>query len=341
MTDRRLDKVALTGRGTHILIWAYISISAVLAVWSIGEVRVAWPTVVGLVVLLGVGVILTLDSTEPLRRSTAIAVAVAWPIVAAHISWQLEVAGGHSQWYFGAGTVTMFFIGLRGRLGIAWLGFAALSAVIVAWGATTEFGVVTGLLLVGKQLPILIVGTLFTIGLRRSTATIERLTEKASTRAIVEAAELASTAERNARLQELDALATPLLARLVDGSTLTDDDRLQFAVVEAELRDGLRARSLAVPSLAAAARAARLRGVEVVLLDDRYPADVSEETVGEVAAAIVETLAEASRGRVVARLLPEGRAEVATIMSDTGERQRHRVIYPNGRANAASPEKGT
>lgn len=339
MSDRRLDQVALTGRGTHILMWAYVITSAVLAVWSIGEVRAAWPTIVALAVLVGVGVILTLDSTEPLRRSTAVITAVAWTIVAALVSWQLEIAGGHSQWYYGAGTVTMFFIGLRGRLGIAWIGFAAQSAVIVAWGATTEFGVGTALLLVGKQLPILMVGTLFTIGLRRTTSAIERLTEKTSTRAIVEAAQLASTAERNERLQELDALATPLLARLVDGSTLTDADRLQFAVAEAELRDGLRARSLAVPAIAAAARAARLRGVEVVLLDDRYPADVSEETVAEVAAEIAEVLDGASGGRVVARLLPEGRAETATIMTDTGERQRHRVIYPSGN-RAPDAERG-
>ena len=322
----RLDQVALTGRGTHILLWAYVATSGALAVWSIGEVRSPWPTLLGLLVLVGVGVLLTLDSSQPLRRSTAVTVAIAWTAVSVLVSWQLEVAGGHSQWYFGAATVTMFFVGLRGRQGIAWLGFLAQAVVIVLWGATSEFGVVTALLLVGKQLPILIVGTLFTVGLRRTTSTIARLTAKTSTRAIVEAAELASTAERNARLQELDALATPLLARLVDGTPLTDADRLEFAVAEAELRDGLRARSLTVPAVVAAARAARQRGVEVVLLDDRYPEIPDAATLDTITSDLVTALDAASAGRVVARLLPPGRDEAATILSDTGAEQLHRVI---------------
>ena len=326
----RLDQVALTGRGTHVLMWAYIVTSAVLAIWSIGEVVSPWPTVVALAVLIGVGVVLTLDNSEPLQRSTAVMTVVAWVAVALFVSWQLEVAGGHSQWYFGAGTVTMFFIGLRGRLGIAWLGFIAQSLVIVAWGYTTEFGVVTALLLVGKQLPILLVGTLFTVGLRRTTATMARLTERTSNRAIVEAAQLASTNERNARLQELDAIATPLLARLVEGTPLTDADRMEFAVAEAELRDGLRARSLTVPPVVAAARAARQRGVQVVLLDDRYPDLPDATTLAAITSELVAALDSATTGRVVARLLPPGRSDAATILSDTGTAQEHRVVPEPG-----------
>ena len=325
-TPARLDQVALTGRATHILLWAYVATSAVLAIWSIGEVMTPWPTLVALAVLVGVGVLLTRDNSQPLRRSTAIAAAVAWVAVAVLVCWQLEVAGGHSQWFFGAGTVTMFLVGLRGRLGIAWLGFVALSLVIVVWGSTTEFGAVTALLLVGKQLPILLVGTFFTVGLRRTTATIARLTEKTSNRAVVEAAQLASTAERNARLQELDAIATPLLARLVDGAPLSDADRVEFAVAEAELRDGLRARSLTVPTVVAAARAARQRGVQVVLLDDRYPDVPDATTLATITNELVDALDAATAGRVVARLLPSGRAEAATILSDSGAAQEHRVV---------------
>ena len=325
-TPARLDQVALTGRGTHILLWAYVATSAVLAIWSIGEVASPWPTLLGLGVLVGVGFLLTFDSSEPVRRSTALIAVIAWIVVALLISWQLEQAGGHSQWYYGAGTVTMFFIGLRGRLGIAWLGFIAQSLVIVLWCCTTEYGPLTALLLVGKQLPILLVGTLFTVGLRRTNATIARLTEKTSNRAVVEAAQLASTDERNARLQELDAIATPLLARLVDGTPVTDADRIEFAVAEAELRDGLRARSLTVPAVVSAARAARKRGVQVVLLDDRYPDVPDATTLATITGELVEALDAATTGRVVARLLPSGRSEAATILSDSGMVQEHRVV---------------
>ncbi|MDH6179885.1 hypothetical protein M2152_000067 [Microbacteriaceae bacterium SG_E_30_P1] len=326
MSAGGVDKVDFTGRGTHILLWAYIVASGILAVWSMDEISTPWPTVLGLGVLVVIGILLTADTATPVRLSTALISAVAWTIVALASTWYIVVPGGHAQWYYGAGTVTMFFLALRGRLGIAWLGFGAQSAVIVVWGLTTDVGLIVSLFLIGKQLAILLVGTLFTVGLRRADATLRRLAEQTSARAMLEAAGLASTAERNERLQELDALATPLLARIVDGGPLTPEDRVEFAVAEAELRDGLRARALASADVVAAARAARRRGVEVVLLDDRNPEALDDATLRAVMADIVQALDAATAGRVVARLLPPGRDAAATILSDTGTRQEHHGV---------------
>ncbi len=322
----RLELVPFTGRGTRILIWSYVVTIGLLAVWSLDEVRTHGPTLFGLLVLVAVGLLLTVDREVPLSLSTAIVVASVWPAVALLISWQLEVAGGQSQWFFGAGTVSMFFVSLRGRVLIGWIGFAALSLVVILWGATTETGVVAALLLTGKQAPILLVGALFTVGLKRTSATIVRLAGETSARASVEAAQLATSTERRRRLEELDAVATPLLNLLVSGRELTDADRVEFAVAEAELRDGLRARSLAVPEVAASAREARRRGVEVVLLDDRYPATTDAQVLSTVIERVVSALTSTPSGRVVARLLPEGREDVATILMDTGERQSREVI---------------
>lgn len=322
----KLELVALTGRGTHVLIWAYVLTMGALAVWSIDEVRSPWPTVFGVVILLAVGVLLTLDRSEPMSRLTAILVAISWLSVALLVSWQLEEPGGHSQWFYGAGTVCMFFVGLRGRQLISWIGFGGLSAIVAVWTITAGFGPLTALLLVGKQLPIMLVSTLFSYGLRRTTRSIMRLSEETSTRAAVEAAQLATTAERNERLAELDAIATPLLARLVAEEPLTEEDRLEFAVAEAQLRDGLRARALCSSEVVDAARDARRRGIQVLLLDDRYPAEAAPDVLATVRARVATALRSATDGRVVARLLPEGRDEVATILVDGELAQRRDVV---------------
>ncbi|MGX5682086.1 hypothetical protein [Schumannella luteola] len=325
----RLQLVALTGPGTHVLVWGYVVTMAALALSSLDEVRSPWPTVHGVAIMVAVGVLLTLDRREPLGRATAVLVAIAWVAVALLVSWQLKEPGGHSQWFFGAGTVSLFFVGLRGRQLIAWLGFAALSAVVVVWAVSTGVSIPVVLVLVGKQSAILLVSSLFSFGLGRTSRSIVRLSEETSTRATIEAAQLATTAERNQRLAELDAIATPLLARLVGGQPLTAEDRLDFAVAEAQLRDGLRARALSVPDVADAARDARRRGVEVVLLDDLYPAEAPPEVLDVVRSRVVQALHSATDGRVVARLLPEGRDEVATILID-GERMQRRDVVLAG-----------
>lgn len=323
---QRLELVALTGPGTRVLIWGYVVTMAALALWSLDEVVSPLPTLHGIAILVAVGVLLTLDRAEPMSRTTGIVVAAAWVATAVLISWQLREPGGHSQWYYGAGTVSMFFVGLRGRQVISWLGFAALSAVIAAATVSMGFGPVVAVLLIGKQLPILLVSTLFVYGLRRTSASILRLSAETSTRAAVEAAQLATTAERNARLAELDAIATPLLARIVSGEPLTAEDRLDFAVAEAQLRDGLRARALVAPEVVEAARDARRRGIEVVLLDDLYPAEADPAVLDSVRSRVAEALRSATDGRVVARLLPEGRDEIATILVDGVGMQRRDVV---------------
>lgn len=323
---RQLEMIKLNGRGAHVMMWLYFATLTVLAIWSLNEVRTAWPTVAAIGLFAAVCVVLTLDPQEKVSLRTTLVVIAVWPIVAALVSWQLESGGGFSQWYLGAGTAALFYISLRGRPVWAWIGFVLLSAVIVIWGATTAVGAGTALLLTAKQFPILVVGTLFAIGLERTAASIQQLTAETSARAAIEAADVAATAERNTRLAELDAFATPLLTLLVSGAELTEEDRREFAVAEAELRDGLRARSLSVPPIIEAARQARRRGVDVVLLDDSDPAAVRPEDLELVITRISAALSEAHDGRVVARLLPPGREGVATLLVDGSTGSRNEVV---------------
>lgn len=309
--------VPLTGRGPAAMVWIYFATMAILAVWSIGDVRSPWPTLASLLLFALICFAVTTDPSETLGRSATILVVVAWPLIALAISWQLTEGGGYAQWFLGAGTTSYFYLALRGRITVAWVGFAALSAVILIWGATTPAGPVAALLLVGKQAPVLLVGTLFAVGMRRTGADIQRITDEDSARATAEAAAAATSVERQRRLAELDAAATPLLTRLVSGEPLTEEDRREFAIVEAELRDGLRARTLTVPSVVEAVRAARRRGVDVVLLDDSDPDHVAPTDLEAVTTRVADAVSTLTDGRIVARLLPPGRDEIATILVET------------------------
>jgi hypothetical protein len=308
--------------------WLYFATIATLALWSLNEVRTPWPTVLGLGLFAIVCAVVTLDTNRALSRAATLLTVAVWPAVTALISWQLLMAGSFGHWFLGAGTASFFFISLRGRIAWAWVGFAAIAAITIVWGLTTEFGVGTAVLLVGKQFPILVVGTLFAIGLRRTTASVQQLTAETSARAASEAAEAAATAERDRRLAELDAFATPLLTLLVSGKELTADDRREFAVAEAELRDGLRARSLSVPSVVDAARQARRRGVDVLLLDDSDPGAVHPDDLNAVITQVSEAIADSTDGRVVARLLPPGRDAIATLVVDGTTQPRTVAIEP-------------
>lgn len=317
--------IELTSRGARVVTWLYFSTIVVLALWTLDDVREPAPTILGLV-LFAIGcVVLSRDTHDVLSLEATLFSVAVWPVVTLLISWQVE-RGGHSQWYAGAATVSLFFICLRGRIVWAWIGFALVSGAIALWGATSELAGDTALSLIGRQLPILIVGTLFAIGLRRTTENIVRLTASTSARAATEAADLAATAERDRRLAELDTFVTPLLTQLVEGTPLTDDDRRGIAVAEAQLRDGLRARSLSVPLVVDAARRARLRGVDVVLLDDSDPTTLDPADLESVIAQVAEVLDEAEDGRVVARLLPPGRPDVATVLLDGSTSRRDLVI---------------
>lgn len=322
----KLQLASLTGRGAHVIAWGFVLTIVIMALTSLDDVLSPLPTIHGLVIFLGVAVLLTVDRGPRLSLGVAIAVAVAWVVVALLISWQLTEPGGHAQWYYGAATVSLFYMGLRGRQLSAWLGYATISAVVAAAAVTQGFGPLTAALIIGKQLPIMLVSSLVSFGLARTTATIARLSTETAERAAAEAAHTATSAERNARLTELDEIATPLLQRLLSVDPPTDAERVEFAVAEAQLRDGLRARSLSTPEVAEAAKRARRRGIEVVLLDDRSPASLDPKTLSSVHERVIDALDTALDGRVVARLLPEGRVEVATILIDGEKVQRREVV---------------
>ncbi|MGA9873640.1 MAG: hypothetical protein WBQ44_21165, partial [Rhodococcus sp. (in: high G+C Gram-positive bacteria)] len=140
-----------------------------------------------------------------------------------------------------------------------------------------------------------------------------------------EAAASAVLDERDARLRSLDQQARPLLARIVDGPEISSDERLVCELLEAELRDSLRARGLVDDRLSHAARSARSRGVQVVLLDDRGDDALDPAVRTELAASVADRLDALDTGAATARLLPAGRTHLASMLVD--DDSTHRIEY--------------
>jgi len=316
---KRIEMVELTSRGARQLVWAYFVTMVVLAVWTIDEVRNPYPSALAVFAFGCIAIIFTFRSANRLPVDWTWVV-IGLSVVSTGLAlWQLRPEPGYASWVVGAAGTALFFVGLRGRLLLSWVGFAFLALVIVAWGITVGPGLESALLAAARQAAVLIAGTLFATGLRRTGDEVERLTDEATDRAISESQQTAIEQERRERLLALGEFVTPLLARLASGAKISAMERIEFALAEAELRDGLRARALQVPVIAAAAREARRRGVEVVLLDDSDSSTIDPDHVAVTAARIAELLDAANDGRVTARLLPAGRDAIATVVVDGAE----------------------
>ena len=219
----------------------------------------------------------------------------------------------------------MFYLSLRGRDLEAWIGFSAIGVAFIAWGLTTDDRLAESIMVVARQAPIVLVGSLFSYGMSRTSKKLEGLHETDTARVAAEAAALARTAERSRRLAFLDASVGLHLQRIADGAELTSSDRQELLVAEARLRDSLRARQLDVPEIAAAVQRARRRGTIVLLLDDRYPLTLPTGALAQTIAEAVRMLDSAVDGRVTIRLLPAGRPLLATMVADGEEYTRVEV----------------
>lgn len=231
---------------------------------------------------------------------------------------------GWSAWSAGASMFLVLLLLLRQRTAEAIAGCAALVAAIAIWVAVQ-----------GRE-PALV----FTFSLGHVVAFVFWLILTSRSGAATTAIEKALEAEGEARLarEEQLTLNAVMAAKLADVSArargtleairdreITPGLAMEARLLEAELRDEIRAPFFTGTAVVEAARRARERGVEVLLLDDRGgegPLGTGKRADDHLRALIVERTAcaldEARAGRVVARVGPTGRRWAATILSDAG-----------------------
>ncbi|MFE7721948.1 hypothetical protein ACFU44_23215 [Nocardia rhizosphaerihabitans] len=282
------------------------------------------PAAAALVLMAVAALVVLVFPVDPLPWPATAYVACAGPAaMALTVPWVENPTGfSHQLWTAYPTSYLLAMLVLRGRILSAWLGVAAAATVLVTMGVFTTWHPET---VVRALTPVATVGvvTVFMAIVRPTQRSLRELRDQANRRAATEAALGAATAERDRQLTRLDQVAGPILARIAEGAQLTADEREQCRLLEAELRDGLRAPELVTERLSAAARGARSRGVEVTLLDDGGFRGVPTWVRHNVIDAAVGELDTAEAGTVTVRVLPIGRRWVATVLAaaPTGDRR--------------------
>lgn len=301
----------------RLLVLLFVGANAVFVVATADQLARVWPALLAMALVSCTAVLLVRARPDPFPWPDTLMVLGAVVSSTLLMTLALPVAEnpGRAVWHLGANTWLLFFLSLRNRAWMAWLGMAALSAITAVWGAATGLGAAVGLTMLQSHMGILLVGTLFAMILRSTSVRINVFNERSVRSAVDAAATDTARQVRRARVAELAEVAVPLLQKIAQGAPLSANDRMDFAIAEAQLRDSVRARSLAVPAVEIAASAARRRGIGVTLLDDRGQGIDDGETLDRIVTAVVDVLDATQSGHVTVRLQPAGREAAVTIVT--------------------------
>jgi hypothetical protein len=222
---------------------------------------------------------------------------------------------GYASWHLAAGYTLMVVINLRGRVAASWLGAACSAVLVTAWAAGTSNGLVGGLMMNIATVGWLAVASGIGHLLRTNDGKIAQYSADAHAAADWYAAERAFNMARTQWLEHVRDVAVPALSKVADPDLdLSDADRQELRLVEAQLRDEIRGRVLATDEVVAAARRARERGVTVQILDDRRQ-DLAPRMPVAVSERVVNILNQTMSGTVTARARPRGGRSAVTILS--------------------------
>ena len=224
---------------------------------------------------------------------------------------------GYASWCTGAGNDLSCGLLMRGRPVYAWVGSAATTLATAYWVIST-----------GRPLFMIftyMLGHYFTLA---SWHGVAHLSTRATT-------QIAATQRETARLQaqqraheeanrimtsrmaSVRQRVTPLLTQIADGTAPTPKLRSQAYLLEAELRDEIRAPFFTGTSIVTSAQAARRRGTEVILLDDSGDNTTIDDQVRTNAVNYVTKFLNVTQShRVVIRLNPPRRPTLLTIVTD-------------------------
>lgn len=302
----------LQGSHARAILVLFVVAQALLAFVGVGDARHFGLTLVAFVPFAIASIWVVHPATDPLPRVWTAGVlllsavtVVVQTLQLGSFSWPLS-----ATWHLGAVTTVLFMLILRGRVVMGWVGYCGMAAATIAWCAVVGLGAAAGVDVVVRHAATLIVGTAIYLGLRGTARRISAINRVSLAEAAAAATAHAAQDERFAQLAHLDAMARPMLERVAQGEALSEAEKHSCLLIEASLRDVVRGHGLAFPHVLEAARAARERGVEVTLLDD---SDVSwgPASVGDLLANELRAL---ESGSLTARLQPQGRDEVASIV---------------------------
>lgn len=237
--------------------------------------------------------------------------AIAIPIMVSS-TLSLSDRGSQATWYVSGVAVLMAFTAVRLHKIIAWLGSIALAAHVVYWGGI-DFIFNSGL---AGALGLVVAAHAISVGLARSTKEAANYLEQAKSTEAAMARESEIQSERSQRLTQTLQGALPILQKIARGE-ITETERNEARLLEAELRDGIRGRNLINNEVRSSIRSARERGVEVVLLDEGGLDSSTEIEREEIRRRIAIELDQVTRGRVTIRAPHDSKVTFVASRSGT------------------------
>lgn len=234
------------------------------------------------------------------------------------INTQLDPShlGDYATWYvLGVGTI-LGATAVRGRRVFAWIGLGILVVEIALWGGVGSLAS-TGL---PGVLSLIVTGHAVSIGVERAVKAARELNEKAAETAAETAAVEAAGEVRSKLIEQTLNRAIPALNLIAAlGGQLNESQKREAQLLEAALRDEIRGATLLNDQMRAAIKAARERGVEVLVLDEGGLDDLSDLERSAVLSKVAVSFEMVTEGRLTIRA-PKGedwRITVAAIRPGT------------------------
>ena len=236
------------------------------------------------------------------------------------VLFQIDFAGwpGYAAWCLGAGAAVCCGLIARERPRQAWAGLVLTIIVLGMWTLDTGHNPIIILTLGAGQLFPLVIWHLTA----RLSVDITARTAASETAGAEIAAQRRAHRESEALMRQamvsVRRRVEPLLTAIAEGAPITAGMRARARMLEAELRDERRAPFFTGTRVIESARAARIRGIDVILLDDRGTSggltDDAQKTIINQA---IRALDDARKGQVVIRLLPpRQRPRLLSIVTD-------------------------
>ncbi|TSD93430.1 hypothetical protein FOS14_23035 [Skermania sp. ID1734] len=288
----------------------------ILAASTWGDATRHWPIVAALLSIVIAGVLILVVRSDPMPLPAAVAVALCGPVGCALAYSVLSVpsSAAAESWPSAAGTVCAAFLCVRGRVLAGWVGVLSMVGLAAWWGSRTGAGALAASLPQLVNVATILMATVFAFTIRPAARLIFELEDEATRRIAAESAAAATLAERNRQMHRLDHLVRPILTTIAETESLQPHQRRECRLLEAQLRDSLRGAALAVPDVSAAARSAREKGVEVVLVDDHGLDDVRAAEKQRILDRVAAEIRDTEVGSVLVRILPPNRSALATIL---------------------------
>lgn len=231
-----------------------------------------------------------------------------------------RTSDGYSTWYVIGIATLMATTAVRQQKLVAWIGTGILVIQVIAWAGLID-GIQTGLI---GALMLVFSGHTISIGLRNAYRDTMAFTKLALDTQTEQVANAAASEERRARLDTALRGALPMLNQIKNQhGKLSAEQRQEARLLEASLRDEIRGRGLMTPDIRAAAKQARERGVEVVILDEGGLDHTTAANRNEILGKVAEAFEAVSEGRITLRAPAEEAWRVTLVAT------RHGIAKPD------------